>query len=53
MRTKNVKKMGLFDLFKRKNMESEIKEYLEKGAIVLDVRTQMEWDYYRIQGRNK
>jgi rhodanese-related sulfurtransferase len=36
--------MGLFDLFKRKDMGSEIKEYLEKGAIVLDVRTQMEWD---------
>ena len=36
--------MGLFNLFKRKNMDQEIKEYLEKGAIVLDVRTQAEWD---------
>ncbi|MBL4642891.1 MAG: rhodanese-like domain-containing protein [Flavobacteriaceae bacterium] len=25
-------------------MESEIKEYLENGAVILDVRTKMEWD---------
>ncbi|MFT6699053.1 MAG: rhodanese-related sulfurtransferase [Polaribacter sp.] len=36
--------MGLFNLFKRKDMDQEIKEYLEKGAIVLDVRTKEEWD---------
>ena len=36
--------MGLLDLFKRKDMSSEIKSYLEKGAVVLDVRTKMEWD---------
>ena len=36
--------MGFFDMFKRKDMGLEIKEYLEKGAIVLDVRTKMEWD---------
>lgn len=36
--------MGLFNLFKRKNMESEIKEYLENGAVILDVRTKTEWD---------
>lgn len=36
--------MGLFDLFKRKNMGEEIKEYLEKGAVILDVRTKAEWD---------
>ncbi|SDR66573.1 Rhodanese-like domain-containing protein [Polaribacter sp. KT25b] len=36
--------MGLFDLFKRKNMGEEIKEYLEKGAIILDVRTLEEWN---------
>jgi rhodanese-related sulfurtransferase len=36
--------MGLFDLFKRKNMSEEIKEYLGKGAVVLDVRTKGEWD---------
>jgi phage shock protein E len=42
--------MGLFDLFKRKNMGLEIKEYLEKGAVVLDVRTQMEWDEGHSEG---
>ena len=31
--------MGIFDMFKRKDMSNEIKEYLNKGAIVLDVRT--------------
>lgn len=36
--------MGLFDLFKRKDMSNEIKEYLDKGAVVLDVRTQAEWN---------
>ena len=36
--------MGLFNLFRRKNMGEEIKEYLEKGAVVLDVRTKQEWD---------
>ncbi len=36
--------MGLFNLFKRKNMSAEIKEYLEKGAVVLDVRTVEEWN---------
>ncbi len=42
--------MGLFDLFKRNNMGSEIKEYLEKGAVVLDVRTQAEWDEGHSEG---
>jgi phage shock protein E len=36
--------MGVFDMFKRKDMSNEIKEYLNKGAIVLDVRTKGEWD---------
>jgi rhodanese-related sulfurtransferase len=36
--------MGLLNLFKRKDMSAEIKEYLEKGAVVLDVRTKSEWD---------
>ena len=36
--------MGFFDMFKRKDMSVEIKEYLDKGAIVLDVRTQGEWN---------
>ncbi len=36
--------MGLFGMFSKKDASNEIKEYLEKGAIVLDVRTKMEWD---------
>ncbi|WP_232455903.1 rhodanese-like domain-containing protein [Polaribacter sp. SA4-10] len=31
-------------MFKRKDMSAEIKEFLEKGAIILDVRTKEEWD---------
>lgn len=42
--------MGLFSLFKKKNMSNEIKEYLDKGAVVLDVRTQMEWDEGHSEG---
>ena len=42
--------MGLFNLFKRKNMSAEIKEYLENGAVVLDVRTQPEWDEGHSEG---
>ncbi|MGK0413319.1 MAG: phage shock protein E [Polaribacter sp.] len=42
--------MGLFDMFKRKDMSIEIKEYLEKGAVVLDVRTLMEWNDGHIKG---
>ncbi len=42
--------MGLFNLFKRKNMSAEIKEYLEKGAVVLDVRTVEEWNEGHSEG---
>ena len=42
--------MGLFNLFKGKNMDKEIKEFLEKGAIVLDVRTKEEWDEGHTEG---
>ena len=42
--------MGLFDIFKRKDMSLEIKEYLEKEAVVLDVRTQQEWNDGHING---
>lgn len=31
-------------------MSLEIKEYLEKGAVVLDVRTQEEWDEGHTEG---
>jgi phage shock protein E len=36
--------MGLFDIFKKKDMSTEIKEYLEKEAVILDVRTLDEWN---------
>jgi rhodanese-related sulfurtransferase len=42
--------MGLFDMFKRKDMSVEIKEYLEKDAVVLDVRTLMEWNDGHTEG---
>lgn len=42
--------MGLFDIFKKKNMSTEIKEYLEKEAVVLDVRTLGEWNEGHIEG---
>jgi rhodanese-related sulfurtransferase len=36
--------MSLFGVFSEKEKENEIKKYLAKEAIVLDVRTQLEWD---------
>ncbi|CAM1356119.1 Rhodanese-like domain-containing protein [Tenacibaculum halocynthiae] len=42
--------MGLFNLFRKKNMSNEIKEYLEKGAVVLDVRTLGEWNEGHSEG---
>tara|TARA_R110001592_G_scaffold287531_1_gene556330 strand:- start:787 stop:1101 length:315 start_codon:yes stop_codon:yes gene_type:complete len=42
--------MGFFDLFKRKDMSSEIKEYLNKGAVILDVRTLDEWNEGHTKG---
>lgn len=36
--------MGLFNLFKRKDMSNEIQEYLKNDAIILDVRTVEEWN---------
>lgn len=42
--------MGLFNLFRRKDMSNEIQEYLEKGAIVLDVRTLPEWNDGHTEG---
>jgi rhodanese-related sulfurtransferase len=42
--------MGLFDMFKKKDMSVEIKEYLEKEAVILDVRTLMEWNDGHTEG---
>lgn len=41
--------MGLFDMFKRKDMSLDIKGYLENDAIILDVRTQEEWNEGHIE----
>lgn len=41
--------MGLFGIFSGKNETNEIKEYLKNDAIILDVRTQMEWDEAHIE----
>ena len=42
--------MGLFDMFKRKDMSAEIKEYLKNDAVILDVRTLEEWNEGHIAG---
>ena len=42
--------MGILNLFKRKDMGTEIKEYLEKEAVVLDVRTLAEWNEGHVEG---
>lgn len=41
--------MGFLDMFKRKDMSAEIKEYLEKDAVILDVRTLAEWNEGHIE----
>ncbi len=42
--------MGLFGIFSQKESVDKIKEYLDKGAVVLDVRTQQEWDEDHLEG---
>jgi len=42
--------MGLFGMFGQKDTGNEIKEYLEKGAVVLDVRTLEEWNEGHVSG---
>lgn len=37
-------------MFSKKDEKNEVKEYLEKGAIVIDVRTQEEWNEGHIKG---
>jgi len=36
--------MGLFGIFSQKKETDDVKEYLTKGAVILDVRTLEEWD---------
>lgn len=42
--------MSLFGIFSEKEATNEIKEYLSNGAVVLDVRTQEEWDEGHTEG---
>lgn len=42
--------MGIFNLFRRKDMSNEIKEYLNNGAVILDVRTLGEWQSGHCKG---
>ena len=42
--------MGLFGMFSQKDTTKNIEEYLNKGAIVLDVRTLAEWNEGHIEG---
>ncbi|QOD60174.1 rhodanese-like domain-containing protein [Polaribacter haliotis] len=41
--------MGLFGIFSQKDKSEIIKEYLEKDAIILDVRTLSEWNEGHIE----
>ncbi len=42
--------MGLFGMYSQKDSVEKIQEYLNNGAIVLDVRTQGEWNEGHIEG---
>lgn len=42
--------MSFFGMFSNKEEESKIQEYLEKGAVILDVRTLAEWNDGHIDG---
>jgi rhodanese-related sulfurtransferase len=36
--------MGLFGIFSKKDSTDKIQDYLKNGAVVLDVRTNSEWN---------
>lgn len=42
--------MSLFGMFSNKDATKKIEEYLQKGAIVLDVRTLPEWIEGHVKG---
>lgn len=42
--------MGLFGMFTQKDSDKNIKDYIRKGAIVLDVRTDEEWNEEHLEG---
>ena len=42
--------MGFLNLFKRKNKMEDIQEYLNNGAVVIDVRTVAEFAEGHVEG---
>ena len=42
--------MGLFGIFSKKESTDKIQEYLNKGAVILDVRTHGEWNDGHTEG---
>lgn len=42
--------MGFFSFLSTQNEDAQIKEYLAKGAVVLDVRTDEEWNDAHLEG---
>lgn len=42
--------MGIFGFFSQQETIDEIQNYLKKDAIILDVRTKVEWDEGHIEG---
>ena len=43
-------KMSFFNLFKKKQNMNEVQEYLEKGAVIIDVRTVAEYNDGHLDG---
>ena len=42
--------MGLFGIFSQKETVENIKKYIKNGAVVLDVRTDTEWEEGHLDG---
>ena len=42
--------MEIFGFFSQKEKREEIQKYIKNGALILDVRTQAEWDQGHIKG---
>ncbi len=42
--------MGIFGFFSQQEIIDEIQKYLNKDAVIMDVRTKAEWDEGHIEG---
>ena len=42
--------MGLLEIFNKKERKDLIKKYIENDAVVIDVRTEIEWNEGHIRG---